>query len=401
MGRVLFMTVGTGVGTSEDKIYSLAHGLMKSIKHSRPDKIVYFGSELSKKTVNSIEEQYKIEGIGDLPKDELVIIDDVDEFRECFSKIQKKILEYDGFEIIIDYTSGTKTMTTSAAICSLLYHKDLTVVYGDREKNGMVNMGTEQVKTQNLYLAYDELLFDEFKKFFNVFRFQTAADILQKIVSRKDKAAYMELTKAYHAWDLFNHAHAKEIITSPLIRQLEEIKDGFSRNMEVLGPLASQNQQNKSPQLIADLINNAKRRGAEQKYDDAVARLYRTVELIAQCILREKHGIDTSDIKIDRLNTLAKSQMQFKKGSTGKVTCGLHQSYQLLRIYDEEIGKRFSEDKELKNLLKKRNYSILAHGLNSIEKKEYEKLLDKTVEFAIEAYPPVEPLMDKAEFPRL
>ena len=119
------------------------------------------------------------------------------------------------------------------------------------------------------------------------------------------------------------------------------------------------------PQLIADLLNNAKRRGAE-KYDDAVARLYRTVELIAQCILKEKYGIDTSNIEIDKLSTLARSQMQFRKVALEKLHADFSRAINYC-IYDEEIGKKFSDDNKLKDLLK-RNYSILAHGLNSIEK---------------------------------
>ena len=38
---------------------------------------------------------------------------------------------------------------------------------------------------------------------------------------------------------------------------------------------------------LSDLLNNAQRRIKEQKYDDAVARLYRITELIAQINLFE------------------------------------------------------------------------------------------------------------------
>lgn len=68
MSRILFMTVGTGVGDSEDKIHSLAHGLLKSIKYSRPDKIIFFGSKLSKKTIDSLQKQYKENMKNNLPQ---------------------------------------------------------------------------------------------------------------------------------------------------------------------------------------------------------------------------------------------------------------------------------------------------------------------------------------------
>lgn len=395
------MTVGTGTGATKERIHNLAHGLKESIKHTRPDEIVFFGSNLSEKTVESLKNQYIEEGHDEFPKNEFVLIEKIDSFDDCFNAIKNSLEAYNDEEVIIDYTSGTKTMTMSAAICSVLYHKKLILITGDRGINGLVTSKTENIITQNLYKVYDELLFDEFKKFFNDYRFISAALTLDKIVAREDKESYMKLTQAYHAWDLFNHSKAKEILMSPALSQLKETNDAISKNMAVLGPLANPKQRNRSSQLIADLLNNAKRRGTEQKYDDGVARLYRTVELIAQCILKEKHGIDTSNIEIDKLNPLAKAQMQFREGNGGKITCGLRQSYQLLRYYGEEIGKRFSNDSKLKDLLKKRNNSILAHGLKSIKKEEYEELLDKTIELAVSVYPEVGSLMREAEFPKL
>jgi len=56
MGRVLFMTVGTGTGLDvEKKTWNLAHGLLASIDHYKPDRVVFFGSEDSKVTIETIE----------------------------------------------------------------------------------------------------------------------------------------------------------------------------------------------------------------------------------------------------------------------------------------------------------------------------------------------------------
>lgn len=395
------MTVGTGTGETEEGIHSLAHGLKESIKYTNPDKVIFFGSNLSKKTVKSIKKQYIDDGHDEFPENKLVLIDNVDSFDNCFSAIKNCLEAYKNEEVIIDYTSGTKTMTMSAAICSVLYHKDLILVTGSRGKNGLVTSKTENIITQNLYKVYDELLFDEFRKFFNDFRFIAAEKILHKTVAMEDKKAYMKLAQGYRAWDLFNHAEAKEILTSSKIRQLNAIKSAISQNMSVLGPLASPAQSNKSSQLVADLLNNAIRRGMERKYDDAVARLYRTVELIAQCKLKEELGIDTSDVDLDKLSLLTKSQMGLEENGDNKVNVGLYKGYDILKYEDNEIGRKFSEDRKLKDLLKRRNLSILAHGLKSIGRKEYEELLEKTVELALYAYPDVKKFMEKAEFPKL
>lgn len=60
--RILFMTVGTGVGDSEERVRSLAHGLLSSIHHNRPDRVIFFGSDKSRKTVDYISEEAEREG---------------------------------------------------------------------------------------------------------------------------------------------------------------------------------------------------------------------------------------------------------------------------------------------------------------------------------------------------
>ncbi|MGC9517454.1 MAG: TIGR02710 family CRISPR-associated CARF protein [Methanomicrobiales archaeon] len=400
MKRALFMTVGTGIGDSKDGIHSLAHGLLYSIKHNRPDKIVFFGSELSKETVESVKKQYMDDLNEGFMENEFIKIENVDEFNHCFNQIKNKIEEYSDFEVIIDYTSGTKTMTMSAAICSLLYHKDLVLVYGDRGKNGLVTSQTEEMKTQNLYLVYDQILFEEVIKLFNHYRFQTAIETLEKTVSLEDKGPYLTLIKGYQAWDLFDHQKCKEYLTKPEVKKIGKIKDNVNQNLWIVGIISDPQQDNKSSYLVADLINNAVRRGEEKKYDDAVARLYRTIELIAQCILNDKYNLNTSSINRQQLSDLEKVQM-FKNNKQDKIKIGLQDSYKLLRLRDEAIGEDFIEDNRMKDLLQKRNNSILAHGLETIPKEIYEELLSKTMEYASMVFTDLEDLMDKAKFPKL
>lgn len=54
----LLMTVGTGIGGTDEATESLAHGILYSIDTYNPDEVVFFGSELSKKTIASVEKQY-------------------------------------------------------------------------------------------------------------------------------------------------------------------------------------------------------------------------------------------------------------------------------------------------------------------------------------------------------
>jgi len=307
MKRALFMTVGTGVGLDkEKKVRNLAHGLLSSIESYNPDKIVFFGSEESIETVESLKEQYYEKKGKELENCKFVRLDDIDDFYECYTRIEEEVKEEEkeGNEIIIDYTSGTKTMTTSAAICAMLYQKKLSLVAGKRGENGVVIPGTEAARVQNLFAAYDKYLLDRAKEAFNSYRFGEAMGYLDRIVALEDTEEYKKLVKAYDLWDKFEHEKAFQMLAG--------VKAGETAyNKSFLGRLM--NARAREDFILVDLMNNARRRMEEGKYDDAVARLYRTVELIAQYRLKMKYEIDTSDVDTWHLKTLGMERKVLEK----------------------------------------------------------------------------------------
>ena len=138
--RKTSMLVTIGTGTGEDKIASaksLAHGILFSIDSQNPDEVIFFGSKESLKTLDFLKEQYIKKFSHEFEDYEFIEIDRIDSFEEYFTAFKNKIEELDGNKIVIDYTSGTKTMTMSAAFASMLYHKNLIFVSGKRE-NGIV-----------------------------------------------------------------------------------------------------------------------------------------------------------------------------------------------------------------------------------------------------------------------
>ena len=149
------MTVGTGTG---DKRCSLAHGLMCSIDSKDPDFICFFVSKDSKPTVDALKKVFNNkfdEDFDECYDYEFVENEAVDKFTEYFNEFKYKISELeDDYRILIDYTSGTKTMTMAAAFASMIFRKELFFVSGKREK-GIVVKGTEECVPQNLYQVYD------------------------------------------------------------------------------------------------------------------------------------------------------------------------------------------------------------------------------------------------------
>lgn len=400
MKRALYMTAGTGIGLDkEKKVRSLAHGLLASILHHNPEKVVFFGSEASKETIESLKSQYLEEKQEELNNYEFVTINTIDDFDECFDKIKDKIEENDEHEIIIDYTSGTKTMTMSAAICSMLYHKRLSLISGKRGENGIVIPGTEKIIEQSLYSAYDKILLDRIKDLFNLYRFAEAKDALRQIVvlEKEQRENYERLIEGYDLWDRFKHREAYE--------RIAPVKDDrISRNKGFLGRLNKEEYRIKF--ILVDLINNASRRIEEERYDDAVAVLYRAIELIPQIKLRDYGLNDLSEEKFT-IEDLKQRGIDIGKyevyaDDRGKLKLGLEKKFLLLK----DLGWKEAEiiylgNKKMKGLLQRRNNSIRAHGLEPVEKEVAEELYEKTKEYARIIVPDMEKLREDARFPKL
>jgi len=400
MDRVLFMTVGTGTGTSEDRIRSLAHGLFQSITNKRPDKIVFFGSEMSKKTVEYIKEEAEAQG-KDLPEYKFIEILDIDGVKELFDKFEEQMKIYGDQEVIIDYTSGTKTMTSIAFVMGILYRKELSVITGFRDRNGTVQSGTESNIEQNTYQIYDKLNIRRFKELFNHGRFETALQILENdVVNHERKEAYIKLTRAYLHWDLFEHEEALDYLNSDEVKSLEELEDVIKRNKSILGEIISSRKgrrKYKYRPFLPDLLANSRRRASEGRYDDAAARLYRALELIAQILIEEEYGDETDSINPDKYAMSTRAALKLD----GKKHLALKNAYRLLECEGHDVGRAFGKDNEILDLLRIRNHSILAHGFESVNGEQYERFYDKVLEYARMIDERIDSKIDNATFPRL
>ena len=155
----------------------------------------------------------------------------------------------------------------------------------------------------------------------------------------------------------------------------------------------------KEPYLIADIINSAKRRGAIGfRFDDAVGRLYRVMELIAQYGLKS-HGI-TDTANVDPMMIDEELRKKWHEYGSEPLKLGLQKSFQLLANKGDKLGLAYEQDNSLRDLLGRRNNSILAHGLDPVAKDVYEELLDKASNYASMVVPNLDQLCQDSEFVR-
>ena len=389
---ILFMTVGTGTNLNINEANSQNHAqkLYYTINKIRPDKVIFFASDKSKVTVEYIKELFqkdKDEFIVDEDY-QIVIINAIDDLNTCFEAYESKIWELDyeddgDYDIIMDYTSGTKTMSAAMASCGMFYSKDLISVGGDRS-TGEVSRGTEIINYQNIYKIYDKFALMRTRNNFNANRFRACIDILNYIVDLNiHKDSLMHLCKAYYAWDNMDFEDAYEHLRKVNLNQVEfmEVKNDIKFNLKALGNIINSKSVNlKNCYILASLINNSIRRSEEFKYDDAIARLYRSFELIAQIEL-SKNNIKSSDIDVSVLkqnNVSDEFIMDLEKTrEDGKIRIGLEKDFLLLNELGNDLGKHYVDNEsKIKNLTRKRNNSILAHGLDSLTQNDFDEFLD-------------------------
>ena len=199
----------------------------------------------------------------------------------------------------------------------------------------------------------------------------------------------------------------------------EEFINQLNNNLEFLRLKIRNNQKEAMKYYLPDLLNNAHRKIEEGFFDDAVARLYRAIELIAQVSLNSHDLIDVEKFKNHKVFHINRKQFKTQtkfdpeipkmiqnwnikeyedRDKTFKVP--KDKSYKILEAFGEDLAKKYFADERLKNAVNKRNDSILAHGLNPMNKKDAEDLYNRVLYYSKFFWVDIEKYMKMAEFPK-
>jgi len=164
---------------------------------------------------------------------------------------------------------------------------------------------------------------------------------------------------------------------------------------------------------LFDLLENAIRRGDEErKFDDAVARLYRVCEFVAQLELSElglykikdgKPDVSDLDLSNPKLSTtLQEKYSRYTDSRDGKVKLHLSGDYSLLYDLSHPAGVLFKErESQFKKLLGLRDLSILAHGFNPISEQGYREMIELIEAFVEAVKLGGAKVRDRVKFPRI
>lgn len=438
MKKALVLSVG---GSEEPLIYS--------IKKFKPDFIYFLHSKDTKKSVDKILDEFDY----DSSQYSLKELNNEQSLEESFSKSREIIssLKKD-FDVNVDFTGGTKPMVAGLVLAAIGEECKYSYVGSNkgregRDKDGVgvvVNGFEEIISQKDPYDLYAVVEFNRGMDFFNKYQFTAAksnfiaaSEKLEDENLKELANLYVDLVGLYDVWDKFNNKINKKTLNSYLENQilkkindsenirntLEDESPGFlsqiEANIEFLKLKISRKgviEIDDVKYYLPDLLNNASRRIEEGKYDDAVARLYRATELIAQTGLANEGFININRLRENKIfhipldaieNCDNKNAVEYIKGldeywyaKKGVMKIPLVKSFDFLKHLGCQYANDYLEDKRLKGMLSKRNDSLLAHGLNPINKEDAENLFESVLKYSIGVFPEIEKYMEMAKFPK-
>lgn len=306
-----------------------------------------------------------------------------------------------GQRLVADYTGGTKTMGAALVLAALELNWELSLVRGTRADLVRVLDGSEMASLVNAGEVRARQVLNEAQRLFDANAYTSAESLIEGIVRaaplsnelQRAVSQMVALCRAFDAWDRFDHARAKQLLApfqSQCVPQWRFLKTLTGEKATGYEP-------------VMDLIRNAERRANRGRYDDAVARLYRTLEFFAQIRLRQRQpALDPSALEIDALpERLRPNYEALRDLHSKKIQIGLRQNYELLSELDDPIGIVYRDfSKRLLNALTSRNDSILAHGLAPLTERDYQAMARLTIEFIGVSMTALKIKIDAPQFPR-
>jgi CRISPR-associated protein (TIGR02710 family) len=383
MAKAFVQSVGTGTRPDQDITQPL-------LWHWRKSGAAYTVWIVSSESRRNVERMVHILGLS--PEayriHETPDPDDIEAtYRACRAVL--RALTHRGFpadDIEVDYTSGTKAMTSGLALAAVAHRcGTLSYIAGPRSSGVVIGGAERLVPIEPRRIWADERLATA-TELCRVQRFDAARELLGGLhaawlgeYETRLKDVLIHVAESYGAWDRFEYARAAGGLDKVLTADVDEAKP-FRPAADLPSRLIRlKPERGHSPDRLADLFNNAGRRLEEGRYDDALARLYRLAEMLAQWILNKDFAIDTADVDVAKAPVSLKDRLEAHRSTGGRILLGLDLDYQVLKALDHPVGRNFDEGdlKGIGVLLKQRNVSLLAHGLTPICKNEVESLQEK------------------------
>lgn len=385
MSKLMIMSLG---GSPEP--------LKTSIDANRPERIVFLASHDSVTLAGEI-----LKGRDPKPAAVYEITDDPNSMFESY-KAARRCVDRAGKagalpeDVVVDYTGGTKVMTAALILATIGRPYRFNYVGGEqRNKSGLGTVidGCEKIFAEmNPWSVFAEEERRQVVTLFNRRRFSAVLEIVDACSARdlpEEICGYFAfvrpLAEGFMFWEQFNHDVAGRKIEAGLVALAAYLKSRPDPDLEAfavrvqacrdfLARLLQETDRLKRlhPILMDDLLNNARRRMADRRFDDAAARIYRALELYGQIVFHEVVGCSNNEVRPEMVPPEIREEFAVKYCDKTKKALKLPMTatFEFLKCVGNEAGMRFFENKkEIRNIQSSRNESILAHGIRPVGEK--------------------------------
>ncbi len=300
-----------------------------------------------------------------------VVVIDPDHLDRSFNVILNSMhaaeARFPGGTLIADYTGGTKGMTVALVMAALEKNTQLHLVTGARADLIKVTDGTQlgmPVEYESIRLRremtaqlslWQQYAFGQAQIGLCTIRRPSQNELQRQLLQAHT------ISGAFDCWDRFDHLRAQQLLASyrPVAGK------HYARYYMALDVLTGATAK-KEPALIYDLWLNALRRAAQGRYDDAVLRVYRVLEWVAQWGLKHHCQVDAGNLPEDFIP----DTVTIYKNHKGIYQAPSYLAWQLLAAKSSGALARFFQQyaRDLLGKLNLRNSSILAHGFEPIDR---------------------------------
>jgi len=365
---------------------------MYAIERTQPHHVVFVCSEASRALVR---EYIRLANLGP-ERHEVLTLEDPDDlvlvYEQVSAALHRLRSRWPEASVVVDYTAGTKSMSCATAMAAVDCEDDkvtLRLVHGQRGEGSTVVPGTETHRpVQRIHDIRARRRLASLRGALARYDYVAAGAGIEEIICSDVSSQLAErcrpirdLCRAFDAWDRWELQTARQLFTA--YRSYPAGRQPAFERLTVLEQLAVVAEAARGGADLAaardpyvaveDLLLNAERRATQGRYDDAVARVYRALELLAQLRLRIAYGVDTADVDPGKLPEQARGRIDGDpEGEPRKL--GLWRAWEVLAAYpNEPLAAWFAESRDrLWDFLAVRNQSILAHGVTAVSRREWE-----------------------------
>jgi len=354
----------------------------------KPKKVYFIGTEEFKE--GYLDEIVKETSLN--PSQYIIDTVDYDEMdvSDVYEKILSRISLFKNKSVVLDLTRGKRIMGVGAGIVGAFFGFDL--VYIDEKWNTEINKavpGTHKlVMVKNPFSTFGDIRKREARELFNNYNYGASLFIYNKLEEniQDPRKIIIEkgLSEVYLHWNAFNFKAAFHKMGGLLLKSQQfniKLKQEVKENAEMLKLLNSIDlndpkslNDESALHIIIDLYVNAHRKAERAEFEDSISRLYRVLELISQHKL-QNHGIETSKPNIpqhqEEYKKITREMYGIEKNLPLEI--GLKDGYILLFILKDSIveNETIEDLKKMFGVIRARDTSIIAHGLNLAGEKAF------------------------------